>query len=120
MNIFKPRQAVKGGKNALAFIFITVLIDLIGLGLIIPVMPELITSLTSEPLSQAARWGGLIMFTYAGIQFFTAPIIGNLSDRIGRRPITPFCTPNGRANNGHSAMPCSPDGSISTVTALLT
>lgn len=86
-----PTAAPKGGRNALAFIFITVLIDLIGLGIIIPVMPELITSLTGGTLADAARWGGLITLTYAGIQFVAAPVIGNLSDRYGRRPILLFC-----------------------------
>lgn len=74
-------------KHALAFIFITVLIDTIGFGIIIPVIPSLITSITGEGLNAAARYGGWLMFVYALTPFFCAPIIGNLSDRYGRRPV---------------------------------
>jgi DHA1 family tetracycline resistance protein-like MFS transporter len=79
-----PPQA---GRFALAFIFITMLIDTIGLGLIIPVSPGIIAGLTHESLSGAARWGGWLFFVYALMQFLCAPIIGNLSDRFGRRPV---------------------------------
>ena len=72
---------------AMGFILVTLLIDVAGLGIIIPVMPKLITHLTGGTLSDAARWGGWMAFTYAGMQFFFAPIMGGLSDRFGRRPV---------------------------------
>jgi DHA1 family tetracycline resistance protein-like MFS transporter len=71
----------------LIFIFITMLIDVIGFGLIIPVLPKLLEEMTGGDLSTAARWGGVLMFTYAGMQFLFSPIIGGLSDRYGRRPV---------------------------------
>ncbi len=74
-------------RRALLFLFITVLVDMIGFGIIIPVVPELIMELTGEGLSQAAIYGGWLLFLYAFMQFFFAPIIGNLSDRFGRRPV---------------------------------
>jgi MFS transporter, DHA1 family, tetracycline resistance protein len=74
-------------RHALAFIFITMLVDTMGLGIIIPVTPQLITQLTGEGMSEAARWGGWLFFVYALMQFFCAPAIGNLSDRFGRRPV---------------------------------
>ncbi|MCZ6641435.1 MAG: TCR/Tet family MFS transporter [Gammaproteobacteria bacterium] len=77
-------------KLALIFIFITVLLDAIGFGIILPVLPELVMEVTGEGLSQAARYGGWLMFTYAGMQFVSAPIMGNLSDRFGRRPVLLF------------------------------
>jgi DHA1 family tetracycline resistance protein-like MFS transporter len=72
---------------ALAFIFVTILIDVIGLGIIIPVMPTLIEQLTGEGISQAAKYGGYLSFAYAAAQFFFAPVMGGLSDRYGRRPV---------------------------------
>lgn len=72
---------------ALGFILATLLIDVAGLGIIIPVMPKLITELTGEPISAAARWGGWMTFAYAATQFLCAPIMGGLSDRFGRRPV---------------------------------
>jgi MFS transporter, DHA1 family, tetracycline resistance protein len=77
----------RANRHALAFIFITMLIDTIGLGIILPVTPKLITELTGQGMSEAARWGGWLFFIYALMQFFCAPAIGNLSDRFGRRPV---------------------------------
>lgn len=75
------------GKNAIIFVLITVLIDSTGIGIILPVVPDLIQDLTGEPLSAATRWGGLLSFTYALMQFGFGPTLGNLSDRYGRRPV---------------------------------
>lgn len=72
---------------AISFIFITVLIDVIGFGIIIPVIPSLIEQLTGEGISKAAQYGGWIMFCYSIMQFIFAPILGGLSDQYGRRPI---------------------------------
>ena len=74
-------------RHALAFIFMTMLVDTIGLGIILPVTPKLIAELTGQGMSEAARWGGWLFFAYALMQFFCAPAIGNLSDRFGRRPV---------------------------------
>ena len=74
-------------KLALAFILITITIDAIGIGLIFPVMPDLIESVTGGTLSQAAVWGGILSTSYAVMQFLFGPVIGSLSDRYGRRPI---------------------------------
>lgn len=74
-------------KLALTFILLTITIDAIGIGLIFPVMPDLIESVTGGSLSQAALWGGLLSTSYAVMQFLFGPIIGSLSDRFGRRPI---------------------------------
>ncbi|MBS1544497.1 MAG: TCR/Tet family MFS transporter [Bacteroidetes bacterium] len=73
----------------LIFIFITLLIDVTGFGIIIPVMPGLIQSLIGEggTVSDAATYGGWLIASYAVTQFFCAPIIGGLSDRYGRRPV---------------------------------
>ena len=72
---------------ALGFIFITLLLDVIGLGLIIPVVPRLIQELTGEGLSQASEYAGWLTFAYAGAQFCCAPVVGGLSDWLGRRPV---------------------------------
>jgi DHA1 family tetracycline resistance protein-like MFS transporter len=77
----------KPGKRALVFVLVTVLLDTMGFGVIIPVTPELIMELTGEGLSRAAVYGGWLGFVYAALQFLCAPILGNLSDRFGRRPV---------------------------------
>ncbi|MDQ6756364.1 MAG: TCR/Tet family MFS transporter [Bacteroidota bacterium] len=77
-------------KAAIGFIFVTLLIDVIGFGLIIPVFPKLITQLIHGNLSAASRWGGLLTFAYALMQFLFSPVLGNLSDRFGRRPVLLF------------------------------
>ncbi|HQV98925.1 MAG TPA: TCR/Tet family MFS transporter [Bacteroidia bacterium] len=74
-------------KNALPFIFITMLIDVIGLGIIIPVLPKLIEEMIGGDLSMASTYAGWLMFAYATMQFLFSPIIGALSDRYGRRPV---------------------------------
>jgi DHA1 family tetracycline resistance protein-like MFS transporter len=74
-------------KQALAFLFVTVLIDAIGFGIVIPVLPGLIMQLTGRTLAGAAEVSGWIMFMYATTQFICGPVIGGLSDRFGRRPV---------------------------------
>lgn len=71
----------------LFFIFLTVVIDTIGLGIIIPVLPSLIKELIRGDLSEASHYGGWLMFSYASTQFIFASVLGNLSDRYGRRPV---------------------------------
>jgi DHA1 family tetracycline resistance protein-like MFS transporter len=74
-------------QAALGFIFVTLLIDITGFGIIIPVVPKLISELIHGSLSDASRYGGWLMFTFSIMQFVCSPIMGNLSDRYGRRPI---------------------------------
>ena len=73
-------------KAAVGFIFITLLIDVMGWGLIIPVMPKLISQLKGIPVNEASSYGAWLLSAYAITQFVFAPVIGNLSDRYGRRP----------------------------------
>jgi DHA1 family tetracycline resistance protein-like MFS transporter len=80
----------KAGTGALAFIFITVLVDSIGFGIILPVLPRLIMELTGVTIDRAAVYGGALAFVYALMQFFCAPVLGNLSDAFGRRPVLLF------------------------------
>ena len=72
---------------AFAFIFVTVLLDSIGFGIIMPVVPQLIMDVSGDTLTSAARDSGLLMFAYAAMQFIASPVLGNLSDRYGRRPV---------------------------------
>lgn len=78
-------------KNAaVGFIFITLLLDVIGFGIIIPVMPTLISELKHVDISTASKYGSLLMFAYAAVQFVCAPVLGSLSDKYGRRPVLLF------------------------------
>lgn len=79
-----PREP---GKNALAFILITIALDAIGFGLIVPVLPALLKELLGASAAEAAPWGGILAFVYAVMSFLFSPLLGNLSDRFGRRPI---------------------------------
>jgi len=75
------------GRQAIVFVAITLLLDTIGFGLIIPVLPALLVSVTGASVSRAAIYGGWLSFLYATMQFLCAPVLGNLSDRFGRRPV---------------------------------
>ena len=77
-------------QAALGFIFITLLIDVTGWGIIIPVMPKLIEELIHGNVSDAARYGGWLSMCYAIMQLLFAPVLGNLSDKYGRRPVLLF------------------------------
>ena len=74
-------------KAAVGFIFITLLLDITGWGIILPVVPKLIGELIHNDISEAAKYGGWLGFAYAFTQFVFSPIVGNLSDKYGRRPI---------------------------------
>ncbi|UYQ95829.1 TCR/Tet family MFS transporter [Chitinophaga horti] len=74
-------------KAALGFVFVTLLIDMMGWGLIIPVMATLIAELKGIAVNEAAEYGAYLISVFAVMQFACAPIIGNLSDRYGRRPV---------------------------------
>lgn len=81
----------KQKSAAVGFIFITLLIDITGWGIVIPVVPKLILELIHNPdLSVASQYGGWLSFAYAGMQFIFASVLGGLSDRYGRRPIILF------------------------------
>ena len=72
---------------AIGFIFITLLIDVMGIGLIVPTLPTLIRGFTGGDLSTASQYAGWLMASYAIMQFFFSPVLGGLSDQFGRRPI---------------------------------
>ncbi|MGC1496366.1 MAG: TCR/Tet family MFS transporter [Sulfitobacter sp.] len=74
-------------RPAVVFIMITIMIDAMGIGLIIPVMPDLIREVNGGDLSNAALWGGIMATTFAVMQFLFGPVMGGLSDRYGRRPV---------------------------------
>lgn len=74
-------------QAAIGFIFVTLLIDIMGWGLIIPVMADLIAELKHIPVNEASTYGAFLLSVFAVMQFLFAPVMGNLSDRYGRRPI---------------------------------
>lgn len=78
---------MKNQKNALLFIFITLLIDCTGIGIIIPVTPKLIQELIGGDISEASKYGGWLAFAYGIMQFLFSSVLGGLSDRFGRRPV---------------------------------
>lgn len=77
-------------KSAIGFIFVTLLIDVMGWGLIIPVMADLIAQLKGIPVNEASTYGALLLSVFAITQFLFSPVVGNLSDRYGRRPVLLF------------------------------
>jgi len=74
-------------RTALALIFVTLLIDSMGFGLIIPVMADLVAQLKGIPVNVASTYGAFLLSAFAIMQFVFSPVVGNLSDRYGRRPI---------------------------------
>ena len=77
----------KTARRGLALVFTTLLLDIIGFGIIMPVLPAYLQELTGVGVSDAAIEGGWLLFAYAAMQFVFAPVMGGLSDRFGRRPI---------------------------------
>ncbi|MEM8592978.1 MAG: TCR/Tet family MFS transporter [Pseudomonadota bacterium] len=80
-------KQVSNPRLALTFIIITLTIDAMGIGLILPVMPALILDITGGDLGSASVWGGIMTTIFAGMQFIFGPVVGSLSDRFGRRPV---------------------------------
>ena len=74
-------------SKAVTFVLITVMLDAMGIGLILPVMPDLIQEVRGIGIGTAALWGGILSAIFAGMQFIFAPTLGSLSDRFGRRPV---------------------------------
>jgi len=81
------RAASTSRRAAVAFIFVTILIDMLALGLILPILPKLVESFVDNDTARAARIFGLFGTAWALMQFFSSPILGALSDRFGRRPV---------------------------------
>lgn len=77
----------KSHKPALGFIFITLLLDVIGFGIIIPILPKFISQLIGSDLSNASLYSGWLMFSFSIMQLIFSPILGSLSDHFGRRPV---------------------------------
>jgi DHA1 family tetracycline resistance protein-like MFS transporter len=74
-------------KHAFAFIIVTLVVNAMGIGLILPVMPDLLTGIQGGTLGNAAMWGGILTAIFAVMQFLFGPVVGALSDRFGRRPV---------------------------------
>ncbi len=76
-----------GGKAAFGFIFASALLNAVSFGLMIPVLPNLIKQFTGGDTAQASEWNVLFAVSWGVIQFFVGPVLGVLSDRVGRRPV---------------------------------
>jgi DHA1 family tetracycline resistance protein-like MFS transporter len=74
-------------RRVLLFILLTVALDSMGMGILSPVTPKLILELSGAGLAQAAIYGGWLTAAFAGMQFLAGPLLGSLSDRLGRRPV---------------------------------
>jgi MFS transporter, DHA1 family, tetracycline resistance protein len=84
---YNSMYRMKNREAAIIFIFITMLIDIIGFGIIIPVLPKLLAQMNNIPINEASRYGGYLLFAFAFAQFLFSPIMGSLSDQYGRRPV---------------------------------
>lgn len=78
---------MRNKQAAIGFIFITLLIDVIGFGIIIPVLPKLLAEMNHISINEASKYGGYLLFAFAVAQFIFSPVMGNLSDQYGRRPV---------------------------------
>src|SRR5215471_20073057 len=83
----EPKAGPAPSRAAVAFIFVTILLDMMALGIVIPVLPKLIEIFVDNDTASAARIFGLFGTAWALMQFLFSPIIGGLSDRFGRRPV---------------------------------
>src|SRR6266568_5258210 len=74
-------------RAGLSFIVVTVFIDMLGLGIVFPILPQLIASFLKGDVSAAAQYYGYFVALFAAMQFLFAPVLGSLSDQLGRRPV---------------------------------
>lgn len=81
------QPAIPASRYALTFVFITVFLDMVGFGLIMPVLPKLISDVGHVSIAEAASIGGWMFFAFSAAQFAFGPTMGNLSDAYGRRPM---------------------------------
>jgi MFS transporter, DHA1 family, tetracycline resistance protein len=80
-------QTMIGHSASVRFILVTLVIDALGFGLVVPIVPSLVLQLSGLTVSGASEWVGMLLTTFALMQFVSAPILGALSDRFGRRPV---------------------------------
>src|SRR6202043_2035017 len=78
---------MKNRQAAILFILVTVTLDVLAMGLIIPVLPKLILDFLGGKMTDAANWNGWFALVFALMQFVCSPLLGVLSDRFGRRPV---------------------------------
>src|SRR5579864_3956740 len=81
------RRAMRNRQASVVFVLITLFIDVLGMGLVIPILPRLIQNLLGDSIGEASFVFGVLVSIYAVMQFFCAPVLGALSDRFGRRPV---------------------------------
>src|SRR5918911_2798794 len=81
------RRAMRNRQASVVFVLVTLFIDVLGMGLVIPILPRLVQNLIGGAVGEASFVFGLLVSIYAVMQFFCAPVLGALSDRFGRRPV---------------------------------
>lgn len=81
-----PAMSLRPTKAAMAFILVTAVLDILAMGLVIPVLPSLIEAFAGSS-ANAGLWNGVLVALWAAMQFLASPVIGSLSDRFGRRPV---------------------------------